>query len=131
MLSEFCAAGLSQTHPDPIGNAHGLLPAGAGNPVVVSAHLDTVFPVDAHLPARREAGRLAAAGIGDETIGHAALAELALDLRSASLPAAIWYVGEEALATCAACAQWSTGSATGWQPIWSWRGWLCGRDFLR
>ena len=44
-----------------------------GKPLVISAHLDTVFPFEMDLSIRREAGRVYGIGIGDNSIGVAAL----------------------------------------------------------
>jgi len=50
-----CEAGLSQVHTDEVGNVFGVLPAAklppesTGPLVVLSAHLDTVFPADTPL----------------------------------------------------------------------------------
>lgn len=44
-----------------------------GKPLVVSAHLDTVFPFDMDLSVRREGGRVYGIGIGDNSLGVAAL----------------------------------------------------------
>ncbi|MDO8901035.1 MAG: M20/M25/M40 family metallo-hydrolase [Phenylobacterium sp.] len=70
------AHGLTQTTTDAEGNVMGLRrgagPAG-GPLVVVSAHLDTVFPADTDVTVRREGTRLMAPGIGDDTRSLATL----------------------------------------------------------
>ncbi len=67
---------------DPVGNVYARLPGtGAARPVVVSAHLDTVFPVGTPLAARQAPGRIYGPGIGDNSVGVAGLLGLALALR--------------------------------------------------
>ncbi|WP_167953486.1 M20/M25/M40 family metallo-hydrolase [Sphingomonas jejuensis] len=69
-------AGLTDVTVDSVGNVIGLRrgsgPAGRP-PVVVSAHLDTVFPEGTDVRVRREGTRLSAPGIGDDSRGLAAL----------------------------------------------------------
>ena len=45
-------------------------------PLIISAHLDTVFPLDMDLKVRRENGKVYGIGIGDNSIGVAALVGL-------------------------------------------------------
>ncbi|WP_300574113.1 M20/M25/M40 family metallo-hydrolase [Phenylobacterium sp.] len=70
------AHGLTETTTDAEGNVMGLRrgsgPAG-GPVVVVSAHLDTVFPADTDVKVRREGTRLMAPGVGDDTRSLAVL----------------------------------------------------------
>ena len=69
--------------------------AGAqGKPLVVSAHLDTVFPSGVDLCVRRERERILAPGIGDNSLGVAGLFGLvwALRERGLSLPGDLWLV---------------------------------------
>lgn len=70
------AHGLSEVTTDAEGNVMGLRrgsgPAG-GPLVVVSAHLDTVFPADTDVKVRREGTRLMAPGVGDDTRSLAVL----------------------------------------------------------
>jgi acetylornithine deacetylase/succinyl-diaminopimelate desuccinylase-like protein len=79
--------------------------------VVVSAHLDTVFPIDTDLSDRQEPGRVHCPGIGDNAMGVAGLFGLLWALRQAGgdgrgdgsntyLPGDVWLaanVGEEGL----------------------------------
>ncbi|MFH2038174.1 MAG: M20/M25/M40 family metallo-hydrolase, partial [Chloroflexota bacterium] len=59
---------------DSVGNVLACLP-GKGNaaPVVVSAHMDTVFPMDTNLHFTRSSDRIFGAGIGDNSLGVAGL----------------------------------------------------------
>src|SRR5512141_1754142 len=66
--------GLADVGIDAAGNVRGRRPgAGRGRGLAMSAHLDTVFPRDTDLTVRREAGRVAAPGIGDNSTGVAGL----------------------------------------------------------
>ncbi len=74
VLEGFRAAGLADVQTDAIGNVYGRLPGSANaRPVVLSAHLDTVFPLDVPLQARRNEQSIQAPGIGDNSLGLAAL----------------------------------------------------------
>jgi tripeptide aminopeptidase len=73
----FKETGLSVTQ-DPVGNVLGLrLGQSKGPAVVISAHLDTVFPEDTDVRVRREGVRLWAPGISDNACGVASLIALA------------------------------------------------------
>jgi acetylornithine deacetylase/succinyl-diaminopimelate desuccinylase-like protein len=70
--------------------------------LIVSAHLDTVFPASVNLQVRREAGRIVAPGIGDNSLGVAALFGILWGLRERriGLNHDVWFVantGEEGL----------------------------------
>lgn len=69
----FAAAGLSDVEIDEEGNVLGLR-QGTGKSkglVVVSAHMDTVFPEGTPVKVRREGDKLYAPGVGDDTAGLA------------------------------------------------------------
>jgi tripeptide aminopeptidase len=72
--ARFDAEGLSDVSSDETGNVFGRL-AGMGErpPLVVAAHLDTVFPASTPLESRSEAGRIHGPGIGDNSLGVASL----------------------------------------------------------
>ena len=75
---------------------------GSGKALVVSAHLDTIFPSSTDLHFEREPERILAPGIGDNSLGVAGLFGLvwALRERSLTLPGDLWLVanvGEEGL----------------------------------
>jgi len=98
----FEAEGLSDVSVDRAGNVYGRLPgSGNGPPVVVSAHLDTVFPRDTDLTISRREERIYGPGIGDNSTGVAGLFGLLWGLNAGSrLPGDIWLVanvGEEGL----------------------------------
>jgi acetylornithine deacetylase/succinyl-diaminopimelate desuccinylase-like protein len=74
----FAEAGLSRVRVDAVGNVLGELAAhGAGPHVVVSAHLDTVFPPGTDVTVRRQGDTLRGPGIGDDCRGLAVLVALA------------------------------------------------------
>jgi tripeptide aminopeptidase len=100
----FAEEGLVDISIDEAGNAYGRLKAGTANakPLVVSAHLDTVFPAGTDLSAIRTAARIDGPGLGDNSLGVAALFGLLWMLRErrSALPGDIWLVantGEEGL----------------------------------
>jgi acetylornithine deacetylase/succinyl-diaminopimelate desuccinylase-like protein len=103
--SRFHSLGLFDVVQDELHNVYGRLPGNSTGdlaPVVLSAHLDTVFPADTDLTLRREAKLLHGPGAGDNATGVAGLLLLAESLSEHALrPAAdIWFVanvGEEGL----------------------------------
>ena len=79
---------------DSLNNVYGRLPGLRGaDPLVISAHLDTVFAAEALDLSRRD-HRIHGPGIGDNSLGVAALLGLAWMLRDAraELPSDIWLV---------------------------------------
>jgi acetylornithine deacetylase/succinyl-diaminopimelate desuccinylase-like protein len=103
LARRFRQAGLRDIHSDEIGNVFARLPGGGlAQPLVVSAHLDTVFSAETPLTARQTAERITGPGIGDNATGLAALLGLvwALEATSRPLPGDLWLVanvGEEGL----------------------------------
>lgn len=78
----FAELGLEGPRTDAVGNVHARLPASATRdaraaPVLVTAHLDTVFPRETDLTVRRENGRIHLPGIADNARGLAALLTVA------------------------------------------------------
>jgi tripeptide aminopeptidase len=107
---QFLAEGFADVSIDPVGNVYARLPGyrspsaiKQARPLVVTAHLDTVFPVTTPLEATREPGRIAAPGIGDNALGVAGLFGLVWALRQEELSPLlgdVWLVadvGEEGL----------------------------------
>jgi tripeptide aminopeptidase len=101
---QFQAEGLSDVYIDPTGNVYARLPGkGDAHPLVVTAHLDTVFPAATPLEAACEPEKIAAPGIGDNSLGVAGLLGLVWALKQkviSPLPGDIWLaanVGEEGL----------------------------------
>ena len=100
MHRAFLQAELQQVEQDPLANVFARLPGGDRPPVVVSAHLDTVFPMETPLHCQRDGRRVRGPGIGDNAVALAALLELATDLSALDLPGDVWLVanvGEEGL----------------------------------
>lgn len=92
----FLDEGLQQVQLDEAGNVLACLPGiQAGAPaLIVSAHLDTVFARGTDLHLRRSLKQIHGPGIGDNSIGVAALLGLAWFLRQRGrcLPADVWFV---------------------------------------
>jgi len=91
----FAGEGLADVGTDSAGNVYARL-AGSGleKALVVSAHLDTVFPSGVDLHFEREPERILAPGIGDNSLGVAGLFGLvwALCARGLALPGDLWLV---------------------------------------
>lgn len=84
----FREAGLLDVVGDELGNVTGRVPGGdpAAPPVMVAAHLDTVFPAGTNLALSERDGRLYAPGIADNVRGLAALLALARVLTDQPVP---------------------------------------------
>jgi acetylornithine deacetylase/succinyl-diaminopimelate desuccinylase-like protein len=104
-LEEFRKLGLQDVELDSTGNVLARLPGSSSHitrPVVISAHMDTVHPLDTPLGVRRFEDRIIGPGIGDNALGLAAilgLAQLFME-RHIALPGDLWLaanVGEEGL----------------------------------
>lgn len=99
----FKAHGLTDVEIDTEGNVLGLRKgSGGGRLIVVSAHLDTVFPEGTDVKVKRQGTRLYAPGVGDDSTGLATLLQYvrALDgagLRTKSDILFMGTVGEEGL----------------------------------
>ncbi|MBC8505606.1 MAG: M20/M25/M40 family metallo-hydrolase [Anaerolineales bacterium] len=99
----FIEEGLLDAEIDSLGNVYARLPGkDEGRSIVVSAHTDTVFPLETDLSVKRESDRIYAPGIGDNSLGLAGLLGLlwALQEREIQLPGDLWLVanvGEEGL----------------------------------
>jgi len=95
--------GLKDVSQDKLGNVFARHPgASSDHPLIVSAHIDTVFPLNTDLSIRRTSNRIKGAGVGDNATGVAALFGLLWSLEDAKvrLPHDLWLVanvGEEAL----------------------------------
>ncbi len=92
---QFEAMHLLDVRQDAMGNVFGRYPGRqSGAPVVVSAHSDTVFPLDTDLTVRRESNRIHGPGIADNSAGVGGLLQLiALFTRFAIKPQRdIWFV---------------------------------------
>jgi acetylornithine deacetylase/succinyl-diaminopimelate desuccinylase-like protein len=92
--------GLSDVRRDGIGNVVALKPGSNIAPVLISAHIDTVFPAGTPLNIRQQGRKLFGAGISDNAAGVTALLALAaafIDLRIPHLAPLLFVgnVGEE------------------------------------
>jgi tripeptide aminopeptidase len=95
----FAEEGLVDVSMDEAGNAYGRLQtgtsgAGSVKPLIVSAHLDTVFPADTDLAVARDPGKIHGPGLGDNSLGVAALFGLLWMLRERRIEPAgdVWFV---------------------------------------
>lgn len=89
--------GLQDVQQDAAGNVLARLPGKgtrARRPLLVSAHMDTVHPLDTPLAVRRMPDRIIGPGIGDNALGTAAVIGTALKLKQegAVLPGDVWVV---------------------------------------
>src|SRR5205823_5692237 len=85
----FREIGLSHVGVDQAGNVCGWLGNGRGSaPVVLAAHLDTVFGPDVDVRVKRRGQRLEGPGISDNARGLAALVAVAEALVAAGVPTA-------------------------------------------
>jgi acetylornithine deacetylase/succinyl-diaminopimelate desuccinylase-like protein len=89
---------------DSLGNVFARLPGRQkkAKALIVSAHLDTVFPASVNLQIRNEAQRIFGPGIGDNSLGVASLFAIIWSLRerNVELTHDVWFaanVGEEGL----------------------------------
>ncbi|MEZ5707991.1 MAG: M20/M25/M40 family metallo-hydrolase [Blastomonas sp.] len=76
IAAQFQALGLKRVETDGVGNVMGLRRGKAtdGAPLlVVSAHLDTVFPEGTNVKVQRSGTTLSAPGVGDDSLGLAAM----------------------------------------------------------
>jgi tripeptide aminopeptidase len=95
--------GLLDVEIDQVGNVYGRRAGKANGPaLLIAAHLDTVFPAGTDLTVRREGQRIYGPGLGDNSLGVAALIHLAQAMRQNDIANAgdIWFVanvGEEGL----------------------------------
>jgi acetylornithine deacetylase/succinyl-diaminopimelate desuccinylase-like protein len=101
LAARFAEAGLGQVETDGLGNVFGWLPAArlppesTGPVVVLSAHLDTVFPAGTPLNPVVEGDRLTAPGACDNGAGLAGMLAIAHALieSQAELPAPLVFLG--------------------------------------
>jgi len=83
---QFSLLGLVNVHRDAIGNVLGERPGSDPEHIVLlSAHMDTVFPPDTEIEIHREGSRWVGPGIADNGAGLAALLTLARALNEAQL----------------------------------------------
>lgn len=102
----FRQEGLKEVSMDSLGNVFACFPSGSNaksnKPLVAVAHMDTVFPAKINLQVRKEAGKIFGPGLGDNSLGVAALFGLIWSLRERKIELKndMWLiadVGEEGL----------------------------------
>jgi len=102
----FLTEGLRNVATDEAGNVFGQFKSGNEysnkKPLIVSAHMDTVFPLEMDLSIRREGDKVFGIGIGDNSLGVAALFGLIWMLKEKRTQpiGELWFVantGEEGL----------------------------------
>lgn len=103
VLNAFSREGLKDVDLDGLGNVYGRLPGGSQRPpLIISAHLDTVFPGGTACTTTQAGDRIEGPGIGDNSLGVAALLGLVWALRQSQMEFSsdVWLVanvGEEGL----------------------------------
>ena len=86
LQEQFALLGLVNVRRDPIGNVLGERPGSDPEHIVLlTAHMDTVFPPDTEIEIRREGNRWVGPGIADNGAGLAALLTFARALNEAQL----------------------------------------------
>jgi acetylornithine deacetylase/succinyl-diaminopimelate desuccinylase-like protein len=91
----FAGEEVTDLQTDSVGNILARLPGcGQEPPIIISAHMDTVFPIDTDLGVRQQQGRVYGPGIGDNSLGVAGLFGLLWRLRAngTRLPGDVWFV---------------------------------------
>jgi acetylornithine deacetylase/succinyl-diaminopimelate desuccinylase-like protein len=93
----FAEQGMQEVCTDKAGNVLGCFPAGSSGtekPLVVSAHMDTVFPAETDLHIKRTPEQVHGPGIGDNSLGVASLFGLLWSLRERAIPLRgdVWFV---------------------------------------
>ena len=102
-LGRLKAVGLDDVRMDSASNVCGVLRGSGGGPkLLLSAHLDTVFPEGTDLAIKEKDGKLYAPGIADDARGLAAMLSVVRGLKAARIRTVgdVWFcgtVGEEGL----------------------------------
>ncbi|MCF6310844.1 MAG: M20/M25/M40 family metallo-hydrolase [Verrucomicrobiales bacterium] len=102
MASEFKRIGLQDVHTDKIGNVLGWRRGSSDRTLVISAHIDTVFPEGSDVTVKREGHRLIGKGLVDDSLGLMGLLALPEVLDAANIKTElnllfVATVGEEGL----------------------------------
>ena len=96
--AKFIEEGLGDVSLDEAGNVYGRLQVKGRRsnikPLIVSAHLDTVFPREIDLEIKREGEKIFGPGLGDNSLGVAALFGLLWALREREIEPGgeLWFV---------------------------------------
>jgi len=86
LVDLFREVGLAEVGVDDAGNVRGWFGNGGGSPVVLAAHLDTVFGPEVDVRVKRRGQRLEGPGISDNARGLAALVAVAEALVATGVP---------------------------------------------
>ncbi|MCP4176589.1 MAG: M20/M25/M40 family metallo-hydrolase [bacterium] len=73
VANSFLNNALKNVTVDSLNNVISYRPGGSGRSILISAHLDTVFPIETDLTVKKENGRIYGPGIGDNSLGVASL----------------------------------------------------------
>ncbi len=99
--SRFEVLGLVEVHKDQMDNVYGRYPSSSTKkplPVIISAHMDTVFPLETDLTVKRDGHFVYGPGIGDNSTGLAGLLLLIKTLKEyeLNLSSDVWFVANVA-----------------------------------
>jgi acetylornithine deacetylase/succinyl-diaminopimelate desuccinylase-like protein len=100
VLNELSKLNRFEVSKDHDHNVFAKIPGRSSKPLVISAHLDTVFPHETNLAIKRKGDVIIGPGIGDNAVAVGVLLELAHDLNTFEPQNDIWLVanvGEEGL----------------------------------
>ncbi|WP_299024367.1 M20/M25/M40 family metallo-hydrolase [uncultured Thermanaerothrix sp.] len=73
LKEQFTQLGLLDVEQDEVGNVLARLPGGSGAPLLLTAHMDSVFPEGQALSLNRSESKITGPGIGDNALGVATL----------------------------------------------------------
>lgn len=91
VAEQFQGLGLADVAIDDLGNVYARRPgAGRSRPVLVTAHLDTVFPAETPLTLTRTAQHIHGPGVGDNSLAVAGLCGLIWALEGETPPGDLW-----------------------------------------
>jgi len=85
LMARFQELGLEEVQRDEVGNILGVRSAPGKQWLVLSAHIDTVFPAGTPLNIRRQGSRIHGPGVSDNGAGVIAMLAIAAAMRSAKL----------------------------------------------
>jgi len=92
LAERFREVGLDDVRIDDVGNVFGMHPGFGRRYVVLSAHIDTVFPANTPLNIRQQGSRIYGPGVSDNGAGVAALLGIASLLRNVRIRHALPFV---------------------------------------
>ena len=115
MVAEFKRVGLKNIQTDEVGNVLGWRRGRSDQTLVISAHLDTVFPEGTDVTVKQDGDRLVGAGLVDDSLGLMALLALVEALNVAKIKTEqnllfVATVGEERLRYSSHCLNKGAGN---------------------